>query len=202
MSTGISASSGKIPSSPNLACLASSRRSRLTPIVRATALLRSVSLRASNATKPLLSSRLFTSAIARSRACFLAIRSRRNALTSFKSPLAKTGGKSAKLRKEGHDLLLWQAAGEECLSLVLLHRVHGLLDGVGGQDVVEPRGNQARCAGSGPKERVQVRIAPGIVDNQQDAAFAQSPAELGGSGGDVLESGSVIGEDFDQIRND
>jgi len=88
-------------------------------------------------------------------------------------PLAKTGGKSAKLRTQGHDLLLWQAAGEERLSLVFLHRVHGLSDGIVGQDVVEPRRNQPRCAGSAPKERAQVRFAPGIVDYHEDAAVAQ-----------------------------
>src|SRR5262245_50785953 len=60
-----------------------SRRSRLTPMVRATAFVRSDSLRASNAINPLLSSRVFTSAIARSSGCFLPTRSRRYPLTNF-----------------------------------------------------------------------------------------------------------------------
>ena len=67
-------------------------------------------------------------------------------------PLAKAASKFAKLPALGHDLLLWQAAGEKRLSLMLLHRVYGLSDGVVGQDVVEPRRNQPRRVGSAPKE--------------------------------------------------
>ena len=87
-------------------------------------------------------------------------------------PLANTGSKFAKLRTKGCDPLRWQAAGEERLSLVLLHRVYGLPDGVVGQDVVKPRRNQPRRARSVPKERAQVRFAPDIIDHHQDAAVA------------------------------
>ena len=97
-------------------------------------------------------------------------------------------------------LILRQAPGQQRQRLVRRHGVHRLALGLQGQNVVAARGDEPRGVPPALQERPQILLAPGVVDDEQDAAVAQRLAELGGGGVEVFQAGPLAGHDLDEVR--
>ena len=74
----------------------------------------------------------------------------------------------------------------------------------GGEDAGQPRRDQPDAVRSAAQERLELRLAPDIVDHQQDAGLTEEFAQVLGCGDDVGKSGAsaVRIELFDQVRNE
>ena len=101
-----------------------------------------------------------------------------------------------------HNLLFWQAPGEECARFVRAHGVDLLPLRALGDDFAEARGDESRSLAPGVAEGAQILFAPGVVDNEKDAPVTQRFAELGGGGIQVFEAGALAVQDFDEVSDD
>ena len=86
--------------------------------------------------------------------------------------------------------------------LALLHRIDRLTKGVLRQDAVDARGHEPRGFRASLQERAQILLAPGVVDDQKNAAIAERLGKRASRGVDRLEFRRFAGQPRDEVRND